>query len=296
LSSLLTLDNEQHEEVACIENEPASLSGKDAETQCDPKILFDAEIQCEKLVKRSIAIQTLALRKNKSRKTKQYRNNLNNSCPIATSTPSERKGQNSSTSRALCFNGPVALLPSMQVDCEESDAIITLSGSKHVLDDSSSSDDSSNSDVISDSDEDYICSELESSDESEGKELKNEKKFIVFESMLDQLFINCKTCRSLCEIEKSNTGSMVAIKATCCNNHTFHWKSQPELHNKPAGNILIPAATVITGGSYESLKQFSNALNLNFVNKDQFYDVQDKIVFPVISNAYKNHRRMSLKK
>ena len=38
VSSLLTLDNKQHEEVACIEHEPASLSGKDAETQCDPKI------------------------------------------------------------------------------------------------------------------------------------------------------------------------------------------------------------------------------------------------------------------
>lgn len=61
------------------------------------------------------------------------------------------------------------------------------------------------------------------------------------------------------------------------------------MHNKPAGNILIPAATVITGGTYESTKQFANALNLNFVNKDQFYDVQDKIVFPVIDSAEFHH-------
>ena len=82
--------------------------------------------------------------------------------------------------------------------------------------------------------------------------------------MLDQLFINCNTCGSLCKIEKSDTGSMVVIKATCCKNHTFHWRSQPEMGNKPAGNSLIPGATVITGGSYDTMKQFSNALNLNF--------------------------------
>ena len=109
--------------------------------------------------------------------------------------------------------------------------------------------------------------------------------------MLDQLFINCKTCGSICEIEKSNTGSMVSVNATCCYNHTFHWASQPQLHNKPAGNILIPAAIVFTGESYESMKQSSNALNLNFVNKDQFYGVQDKIVFPVINNAYEKQQK-----
>jgi hypothetical protein len=58
----------------------------------------------------------------------------------------------------------------------------------------------------------------------------------------------------------------------------FHWRSQPEIGNKPAGNSLIPVATVITGGSYDTMKQFSNALNLNLFNKDQFYDVQHKIV------------------
>ena len=46
-----------------------------------------------------------------------------------------------------------------------------------------------------------------------------------------------------------------------------------------------------TGGSYESMKQFSNALNLNFVNKDQFYGVQDTIVFPVINNAYEKQQK-----
>ena len=51
-------------------------------------------------------------------------------------------------------------------------------------------DDTSDSDLTShtDSDEDFECSELEpTDDESDEEGLKNERKFIVFESMLDQL-------------------------------------------------------------------------------------------------------------
>ena len=296
VASLLTINSEEHEMGnTCIEQELASTSSQDAETQCDLKILLDAEVQCEKILKRSIAIQTLAQRKNKSKnKKKSTVHNINNSCPVPTppSTPMETKGQKSSTIRALYCNDPVVTSPSTSVVRKETDTNMTLSDSEQIVNIcSSSEDDTSDSDVTSDSDDDYICSELDTSDESDEEELKNERNFIVFESMLDQLFINCNTCGSLCEIEKANTGSMVVIKATCCNNHTFHWRSQPEIDNKPAGNILIPAATVITGGSYESMKQFSNALNLNLVNKDQFYDVQDKIVFPVINNAYEKQRK-----
>ena len=122
----------------------------------------------------------------------------------------------------------------------------------------------------------------------------NERKFIVFESMLDQLFISCKECGSLCEIQKTHTGSMVTIKTVCCNNHSFKWKSQPELHKKPAGNILIPSAIVFTGGTYEATKQLSQALNMNFVNKDEFYKVQDKLIFPTINKSYEKQQKAVL--
>ena len=91
----------------------------------------------------------------------------------------------------------------------ETDATIPLPDSSEAAGKSSGyENDTSESDWTShtDSDEDYECSELEPTDDEEG--LKNERISIVFESMLDQLFINCKTCGSICEIEKSNTGSM----------------------------------------------------------------------------------------
>ena len=55
---------------------------------------------------------------------------------------------------------------------------------------------------------------------------------------------------------------MMTLKATCFSNHTYQWNSQPELHNKPAGDIFIPAASVITGSSYESTKQFATETSI----------------------------------
>ena len=40
---------------------------------------------------------------------------------------------------------------------------------------------------------------------------------------------------------------------------------------------------------------FSHALNLNFVNKDQFYDAQDKVIFPVIDNTYEKQHKDVIK-
>lgn len=94
---------------------------------------------------------------------------------------------------------------------------------------------SSSDDKQSDSDDDFVCLEPDTNDKSDDEDLKNERKFIMFDSMVDQLFITCKTFSSLCDMEKSNNGSMVTVKTTCCNNHTFQWKSQPEL---PVGNIF----------------------------------------------------------
>ena len=52
----------------CMEHNPASVIYHDAETQCETTNLFDAETQCEKVLERSIAIQTLAPRKKKTKK------------------------------------------------------------------------------------------------------------------------------------------------------------------------------------------------------------------------------------
>lgn len=243
---------------------------KDAQIQCEPKVFIDAEAQCDTPRQRTVAIQTLAQRKRKPLKNKNASKNV---APSLNAVSSSRTPKPVTSPTTPNTTTPITTTPIISSDSE-----ISLGSSDDI--------------AASDSDDDYTyLEELDTDEESEGEELKNQRKFIVFESMLDKLFATCRICGSLCEIEKSHIGSMVAIKTTCSNNHTYQWKSQPDLHNKPAGNILIPAATIMTGGTYEATKQFANAINLNFVNKDQFYEVQNKIVFPVIDNVYKKQQK-----
>jgi hypothetical protein len=80
----------------------------------------------------------------------------------------ETKGQKSSTIGAIYCNDPVVTSPSTSVVSKETDTNMTLSDSEQIVNIcSSSEDDTSDSDVTSDSDDDYICSELDTSDESD---------------------------------------------------------------------------------------------------------------------------------
>lgn len=141
----------------------------------------------------------------------------------------------------------------------------------------------------------YHSSE-ESSDESVAEisyPTKNEKTFIVFESKLDELFKFCQECKSpVCEVTKTTNGSMVTIHTLCLQNHEYTWQSQPTTSNHiPAGNVLIPAAIVCTGGTYQDFSNFADALNLNFVGKSSFYQTQNKIVLPIINKQYKQKQK-----
>ena len=60
------MPTEELEDVIYTESEPTSSSSKDAEVQCDPKVLFDAECQCDRPFMRSTATRTLAKQKHKN--------------------------------------------------------------------------------------------------------------------------------------------------------------------------------------------------------------------------------------
>ena len=119
--------------------------------------------------------------------------NPNVNCPVGTpSTLMETKQHKPSTARALYHNGSVASPASALTVMTETDTTTPQYDSEDVGS-SNGYEDTSDSELTSytDSDEDYSCSESESTtDESDEEELKNERKFIVFESMLDQLFLS----------------------------------------------------------------------------------------------------------
>ena len=60
MARLLKINTAPHEDTTCIDNEHVNSTVQDAETQFDPKVLFDAETQCETKLKRSISIQNHA--------------------------------------------------------------------------------------------------------------------------------------------------------------------------------------------------------------------------------------------
>ena len=117
--------------------------------------------------------------------------------------------------------------------------------------------------------------------------LSKTKNFIVNEKELDKLFSLCSTCgQAVVEMKKITKGSMLSIKATCLNGHTKEWNSQPYVDEMPLGNILIPAAVLLTGNTFAPISHFAACLNLQIVSKATFYKVQDN---------WHNHQKQVLK-
>ena len=167
-------------------------------TMCDNIIYNDAEAQCDSIPKISIAVQTLAQRKSRKQtgKAKQSHKTI---CQTPVRACKESIVEPKLFSREV----------------EEQQNIEQL-GQDDDIDGLDVSDD--DDDYAGEDDEDYVYSESGESSDEDVQTLVNERKFIVFESMLDQLFISCKECGSLCEIQKTHTGSMVTIKTMYCNN------------------------------------------------------------------------------
>lgn len=258
-------------------------------TMCDQVIYNEAETQCDSILKRSVAVQTLANKKQRKQKHKR-KQSLKKICQ----TPIRVKRKDLTVKPTKLFGSEVKEQPNngqQKQDDDDIDGLDVDDGQDDDCNDGLCVSDDDLSFEEDENDEDYVYSESGESSDEDDQTPVNERKFIVFESMLDKLFISCKECGSLCEIKKTNTGSMVTIKTVCCNNHTFEWRSQPELNRKPAGNILIPSAVVFIGSTYESTKQLFHALNMNFVNKEQFYKVQDEVILPTINKTYNTQQK-----
>ena len=223
----------------------------------DIEITQNKATMCDNIIYNDAEAQTLAQRKSRKQKRKSKQSHK-----TICQTP-VRACKESRVEPKKLFSREVEEQQNIEQIGQDDDIPDDIDG----LDVNDDDDDYAGEDDLS-FDEQYVYLESGENSDKDVQTLVNERKFIVFESMLDQLFISCKECGSLCEIQKTHTGSMVTIKTVCCNNHSFKWKPQPELHKKPAGNILIPSAIVFTGGTYEATKQISQALNMNFVNKD----------------------------
>ena len=77
-----------------------------------------------------------------------------------------------------------------------------------------------------------------------------ERKFIVFESLLIQLFTICVACHKTGAnaVISAIIGTMVVVEQSCktCGNK-WRWASQPYIGGMAAGNLLLSASILFAG-------------------------------------------------
>ena len=137
---------------------------------------------------------------------------------------------------------------------------------------------------------DWADSSLDKSFEENASKQAEERKFIIFESNLDLLVmrLRCPTCgKPQNHVEKFVVGTMLKMKVECLDGHTIiSWNSQPVLGQMPVGNLLCSAATMFNGEPFQHIKNFADFLGLSYVGKSVYFDVQRKILLPIVDKAY----------
>ena len=120
---------------------------------------------------------------------------------------------------------------------------------------------------------------------------EQEYKYIVFEQNLLQLLKHCPDCGAIVSnIEKQISGSLLKIHYTCSSGHSGKWLSQSNVRSMAAGNLLLPAAILLTGSSYTKVSNMFDLLNIPIPSKTTFYDVQNTYLHPVINNYWQLHQ------
>ena len=77
--------------------------------------------------------------------------------------------------------------------------------------------------------------------------------------------------------------------------HKNKWQSQPKIDSNIAGNVLLAGSILFRGNSFQNINSFAQRLNLAFIGKSFFYDIQKEFVFPVVNKAWKDHQENVIK-
>ncbi|XP_073451452.1 uncharacterized protein [Aquarana catesbeiana] len=135
------------------------------------------------------------------------------------------------------------------------------------------------------------------------KKFATERKFIVFESCLNELLLSnkCKfneNCQGrLIKIKKYLVGSALVVKGYCSERHKFHlWSSQPFVGKMPAGNLLISGSILCSGSNFDKVSNFFYLLGLCGISQATYYRNQNYYLFPIINHHWYEERKDVLTK
>ena len=94
-----------------------------------------------------------------------------------------------------------------------------------------------------------------------GSGIAKERKYIVFESQLMQLFQRCHSCGLEVKLETSVRGTLLVVNGICPDGHVLHWQSQPMVRGMAAGNLLLSAAILLCGLTFTSIANLADVFS-----------------------------------
>ncbi|XP_068112055.1 uncharacterized protein [Hyperolius riggenbachi] len=123
------------------------------------------------------------------------------------------------------------------------------------------------------------------------------RKFVVFESCLDELLkkVKCQydqSCqKTVTSVNKQLQGSAIIVRGVCEDGHRFKiFESQPKVKKNYAGNILLAASVICSGSNFSKMAHFCKVFGLLFFSEVTFHHYQKTLCFPAIHNAWEKER------
>lgn len=107
-----------------------------------------------------------------------------------------------------------------------------------------------------------------------------ERKFVVFESYLLQLFEVCKSCYSPCKASIKSNGTLISVYTSCPAGHTNRWDSQPYINGRGAGNLLLTSMVLFTGASPTKTLRLFRMMNIQVFSVKTYFNYQRAILVP----------------
>lgn len=122
-----------------------------------------------------------------------------------------------------------------------------------------------------------------------------QRKYLVFESNLMELFALCPLCVSpIVQKELSVLGTLLVLKYKCKQGHCHTWSSQPCHKSLPWGNMLSAGAILFSGGSYAKSAKMFEHLNMSFISNSTYTRMQAAYLIPVVVEHYLSQRALLL--
>ena len=125
-------------------------------------------------------------------------------------------------------------------------------------------------------------------------DLHQERKFLVFESKLKELFsryVHCPKCaRNLEKASLKTKGSLATIECLGYFDQPLRWRTQPFVISTAAGNLPFSAGILFTGNDYSNIANFTKATNVQYFSQRNFSSTQKKCLFPIVNKKFAEHQ------